>query len=109
MFLGTAINTKYQLLNTNRQLLTPRLHRQGMKRRSHIAAKGGIDHLMLLDAGFACKCRAFDDDFPMVIIAREVFEGNFRIRQRGLNTAGDVISGHGHGMVVLECGAQVKR
>lgn len=107
--MGTAINTKYQLLNTNRQLLTPRLHRQGMEGRSHVTAKRRIDHLMLLDAGFACKCRAFDDDFPMVIIAREVFEGNFRIRQRGLNTVFDFSFSHGHRMVVLEGSGDVKR
>jgi hypothetical protein len=80
-----------------------------MKRRAHIAAKGGIDHLMLLNAGFARECRAFDDDFPMVIIPGEVFEGDLCIRQRGLNTVCDFSFGHGHGMVVLEGGARVKR
>tara|TARA_R100001039_G_C1794322_1_gene74315 strand:+ start:335 stop:631 length:297 start_codon:yes stop_codon:yes gene_type:complete len=64
---------------------------------AHAALKRLIDHLVLLNAGFAPKGFGHDDGKVMIPVTAQIFDGHFRTRNSFPDKRFDFAGGHGHG------------
>ena len=63
---------------------------------AHAPLKRLIDHLMLLNAGFAAEGFGHDDGKGMIPVAPQVFDGDIRVRNSVADKAFDFSGCHGH-------------
>ena len=72
---------------------------QGMQNAPHAAAQGAIDHLVLLDLGFAGKGCGNDRGGIVVAVADHVLDLDLGAGNAFLDQADDVLGSHRHGCV----------
>jgi hypothetical protein len=73
------------------------LERKGMQFAAHTPAKGFINNLMLLDAGFAAKFFGHYMASVMITIAAQIGNGDVSAGQRFFDQAFNLLRFHGHG------------
>ena len=69
---------------------------QGMQFAAHPAAQGGIDELVLPDAGQATEGLAGDGCSVVVAVSSQVLDGHGRVRKSGADQSLDLTGGHSH-------------